>query len=99
MADYGCHPLWEPEPDGVTNIDPASLHVPADLSDALTAWANAYSATLNSADPRVSGFTDEAAAQSWLDQGVRLAERLADEGFTVEYRHKEAIAGALVARD
>ena len=84
MSDYECHALWD-EDGG--NIDPRSLELPGDLAEALDAWADDYTATLEQSDPRVSGFADESAAEAWLQQGALTADRLRQQGFAVDYWH------------
>ena len=95
MADYQCYPLWEG--DGIGNLDPWSLDIPGDLAAAVTAWGDEYDATLNQDDPAASGFTDLAAAETWLLAGARLAARLRRQGIAVDYFHHGQEARDLVA--
>ncbi|MFE6508341.1 hypothetical protein ACFVDI_14315 [Nocardioides sp. NPDC057767] len=94
MADYECHALWE----GRDNIDPWTIDIPADVASSLDGWADAYTATLDKADPSTSGFKDEPEAKAWLLQGSRIASRLRRHGYAVDYFHEDQCALDLVFR-
>jgi hypothetical protein len=81
MADYGCQPLWwDSDPSGqVGNSDPAALGLSPGLVAALHAWAAAWDATLNEADPAASDFVTEAARAAFEAEGERLTHLVAGE--------------------
>ena len=90
MADYGCFPLWETDPDRAGDIDPCSLPIDEALRERLAAWAAAYDSTLNQDDPPHSGFASPAAELDWLRMGDVLAadlQRALGAGVTVTYWH------------
>jgi len=96
MADYDCHPLWEPGADPY-NVAPSSLGIPAELATALQDWADQYTATLDRWDPTASGFADESVAEAWLRRGAHFASRMRDEGYAVTYLHQGTRGRDLVA--
>ena len=81
MANDGCHALWwDADPAGrVGNLDPAELGLSQALVAALAAWAAAFDATLDEADPAASAFATDEAAAAFEAEGERLARRVADE--------------------
>jgi hypothetical protein len=100
MADYDCWPLWESGaiPD---NIDPASVPLSAHLRARLLRWAQRYDATLDRHTPQNSGFSSQAEAQIWIDDGHRLTELLRQElpaeRWSITYFHDGAMTIAHVA--
>ncbi|NTY02254.1 hypothetical protein [Deinococcus sp. JMULE3] len=70
MADYGCWPLWEPGADPY-QLTPHDLPLSGALRRRLTAWAEAFDATLNWEDPARSDFPDETARQAFHAEGLR----------------------------
>jgi hypothetical protein len=93
MADYECYPLW----DQHGNVDPFDLTITLELANALLAWAEEYTETLDRSNPPASGFVDIRAAERWLRKGARLAAQLRDQGYPVEYFHAGERPSALVA--
>jgi hypothetical protein len=81
MADYGCHALWwDDDPScRVGNLDPATLGLSPALVAALAAWAGAFDATLDEADPAASAFSTAEAAAAFEAEGEGLARRVAAE--------------------
>lgn len=79
MADYECHPLWGTVAAEIGDVDPASLPISAALVADLAAWAAAYDATLDRADPAASGFATDEAAAAFRARGAVLARRLEAE--------------------
>ena len=90
MADYFCHPLWHIGGVDVGDIDHATLQISNDLQSNLDAWAGAFDAILYMDDPANKGGVDSPqAAESFIAQGARLAQRLCDElgpEWEIEYR-------------
>lgn len=90
MADYFCYPLWHNGGDEVGCIDPASLQISDELQRDLNAWARVFDAILDMDDPaNKGGFESPQAAESFIAQGARLAQRLYDElgpEWEIEYR-------------
>jgi hypothetical protein len=97
MADYECQPLWDSEGSGLRNFNPFDLPITEELANALTAWAEEYTATLHRADPATSGFRDVASAEAWLHTGAELAKRLRQEGLGIDYFHDRQAPAELVA--
>ncbi|MEV5713206.1 hypothetical protein AB0L41_04885 [Amycolatopsis mediterranei] len=81
LADYDCWALWGFRPGAMGNIDPADpvLGLSPALVRELNRWADDYTATLNRADPRASGFGSAAAEQAFVARGRRLAEAVRAE--------------------
>ena len=93
MPDYDCHPLWLVLPDGVKNLDPATLPISTDLRQTLKDWAASYDKTLNEGDPANSGFPSEAEESQFESTGIRLWDLLRSElgpGFEVTYFSQKA---------
>jgi hypothetical protein len=87
MADYQCHPLWNVGPEEFGDVDPRDLPISKALANELLAWARAFDATLNQAEPSKSGFGGAEAEATFKQRGRQLAERLRVElgsEFTVE---------------
>lgn len=86
--EYECYPTWIDE-DGLENIDPAALEIPADLAARIDAWDERYQATYNPEDPASSGFSDVAEAAAFMKEGKGLCRELEDAVagvYVVEYR-------------
>ena len=86
MADYQCHPLWDMSPGEYGDVNPDDLPISQNLKARLSAWARAFDATLNMADPVESGFESEEAEAEFKREGYRLAEQLRIElgpGFAI----------------
>ncbi|ADJ44036.1 hypothetical protein AMES_2213 [Amycolatopsis mediterranei S699] len=81
LADYDCWALWVSGPGESGNLDPADpvLGLSPALVRELNRWADDYTATLNRADPRSSGFGSAAAEQAFVARGRRLAEAVRAE--------------------
>jgi hypothetical protein len=79
MPDYGCFPLWEASPDAVGNIDPNTLPISANLASELDKWAAQFDATLNSEDPRESGFASSEHERDFADAGRQLCIKMQNE--------------------
>lgn len=79
MPDYGCHALWWEELDLVGNIDPETLPLSQETIKRLDAWANAYDATLDIADPANSpGFLNDL-EEDFEREGISLWQQLQKE--------------------
>ena len=79
MADYDCYPLWSMAPDHVSNINPETLSLSAEIKLRLQQWAKAYDETLNRDDPASSGFKSEDDAVAFEEEGMRLWQCLCQE--------------------
>ncbi len=75
MADYQCWPLWE---EG-ENLDPATLPLSAGLQARLTAWAEAFDASLDWDDPGHSPPMQPEVRAVFLAEARALAEDTARE--------------------
>lgn len=76
MADYHSHPLWDVGSTGPDNVEPSTLPISKALVERLERWAERYDATLDQDDPAGSGFTDDAARESFVLEGRALAAEL-----------------------
>ncbi len=79
MADYQCHPLWNVSPNEYGDVNPDDLPISQELKERLHAWARAFDATLNMANPADSGFESEEAEAEFKREGYRLLEQLRNE--------------------
>ena len=79
MADYGCFPLWEKDPDTIGDIDPTTLPLRQKTIERLGKWADAYDATLNIDDPASSGFSSLEAQEAFEQEGISLWHQLHKE--------------------
>ena len=77
--DYFCYPLWWNSGERVGDIDPATLPLSQPLIDDLLAWADAFDAVYNEADPAESGFRSIKAVEQFDAEGVRLWKQLQEE--------------------
>jgi hypothetical protein len=78
MAEYDAHPLWRADGQSYGDLAPEELDLSPSLTRDLNDWAQAYTASLNRADPANSMWSDEQ-HRSHAAQGRRLAIRLARE--------------------
>ena len=88
MADYDCWALWWAGDHEPGNIDPATLPLSAETVARLNQWSDAFDATLNRADPAVSGFATEQARNEFEQAGIMLWQQLRQElppDYTVLY--------------
>jgi hypothetical protein len=90
MADYGCWPLWHVGEPG--NLDPATLPLQPPTVERLLAWAAAFDASLDWANPPATTFgsaTEERAFWAAFEvEGIALWHRLRAElgpAYTVVY--------------
>jgi hypothetical protein len=79
MAEYETFPLWQRDPSGTIDIDPATLPISSELAQEFLRWADVFDSTLNRNDPANSGFPDPGAEDEFYEQGQRLARRLVDD--------------------
>lgn len=79
MADYDCFPIWWDQADKIGNIDPKNLPITSTLAADLERWADIFTATLNHANPRNSGFKTEQEYRDFNERGTRLTQWLAEE--------------------
>ncbi len=91
-AEYKCYPVWVVLPDGgLQNPSPEELGLPADLSEALMAWADALDAIYPPDDPASAAFPSLEAEVSFAVVGREIAERVAvavGDRFHVIYRDR-----------
>ncbi len=78
-ADYFAEPLWIFADGDLNNALPGQLAMSPGLVVDLRRWADEYDTILDRDDPRLSGFADAAAEESFGKRGLRLARRLAAE--------------------
>ncbi len=78
MADYECHPLWTLDEGRYGDFAPDTLGLSPELTRDLTAWAEAYTASLNREDPANSLWTEDQ-HRAHERAGRPLAVRLARE--------------------
>jgi hypothetical protein len=78
MADYDTHPLWALDEDLYGDIPPEDMGLSEDLTRDLNAWAEAYNASCNRADPASSLWSEEQ-HRGHAAQARPLAIRLARE--------------------
>ena len=98
MTDYEYYPLWEEFSDGISNIAPSSLPIPASLAERIDAWSDDYDKTMNREDPASSGFSSKLAVVEFDEKGRAIFNELKqelDEGFTVTYF--SAQSGSLIS--
>jgi hypothetical protein len=91
MADYQCWPLWEERSGLIGNLNPADLRLSGTLRRRLDHWRETYDASLDPADPRLSGFADDEACDRFKREGRALGDALRrelgpDYGVTTEIR-------------
>ena len=79
MADYGCWPLWEVEPNAVGNINPEVLSLSAGTKASLLQWAAWFESWLNKADPSSSGPSSSEEQEHFNVEGRRLWQALRAE--------------------
>ena len=100
LSDYNCFPVWRPGPSSDENVDPATLPISQELAAALMRWAEEFDGTLNQEYPPDSGFPLERDRRDFLEQGRRLAGRLARElgpGYLVIYQGDGSIPEQVVS--
>ncbi|OAI76939.1 hypothetical protein RSP799_19475 [Ralstonia solanacearum] len=89
MADYQCHPLWDPPTGAYGDIDPSTLPITEGLKHKLINWAASFDETLDVADPANSGFKSIEVEAAFKARGIQLAEQLQKElgsGFLVSVK-------------
>lgn len=81
MADYYTHPLWALDDGLYGDFAPEDLAISPELAKDLNAWAEAFTASLDPADPAISRWSEaEREAHDALARplAVRLARELPD---------------------
>lgn len=78
MADYHAHPLWAMDDDLYGDFPPERLGLSAELIRDLSAWADAFTSSIDADDPARRTWSD-AQRKEHIREGRALAIRLARE--------------------
>lgn len=78
MADIGTDPLWGMDDGRIGPFAPTALSLSDDLVAALDTWNGAFQAAYDDCDPATRTWS-ETQASAHVAEGLRLAQRIADE--------------------
>jgi hypothetical protein len=93
MPDYGCYPLWW-SGDEYGQVDFNEVSISEKTKKELIKWAKEFDNTLDTEDPRHSGFETQAQIDDFLKEGEKLFSQLKEElGENYEFEKNFASVG------